>query len=187
MTLNRKNITAGIAGLGLVGALVTGGVTAAQASAGDETIPQSSSTNSSTVDHHQSGHMAGMGFGQSSPMIAVASYLGLSQTELQERLKSGEYLADVTEAQGKSVSGLKDAMVSELRTNLDSDSTLSSDDKAAAAEQMKSRIDMMLDATHTPGEGMGIGSGRGMHSGAGMGSGMGSGVGLGMGLGTATT
>ena len=177
MKLNRKNMTAGIAGLGLVGALVTGGVTAAQASTGDESVPQSSSTNSSTVDdHYQSGHMAGRGFGQSSPMMAVASYLGLSQTELQERLQSGESLADVAEAQGKSVSELKDAMVSELMTNLDSDSTLSSDDKAAAAEQMKSRIDTMLDATHTPGEGMGIGSGMGMHSGAGRGSGMGRGM-----------
>ncbi|WP_166785447.1 hypothetical protein [Cryobacterium cryoconiti] len=180
MKLNRKNMTAGIAGLGLVGALVTGGVTAAQASTGDETIPQTSSTTASTVGDHETGHMAGMGFGQSSPMIAVASYLGLSQTELQERLQSGESLADVTEAQGKSVSELKDAMVSELMTNLDSDSTLSSDDRAAAAEQMKSRIDMMLDATRTRGEGMGIGSGMGMHSGAGTGSGMGSGMGPGM-------
>ena len=173
MTFNRKNMTAGIAGLGLVGALVTGGVTAAQASTGDETIPQSSSTNSSTVgDHHQSGHMAGMGFGPSSPMIAVASYLGLSQTELQERLKSGESLTDVAEAQGKSVSELKDAMVSELMTNLDSNSTLSSDERAEAVEQMTSRIDTMLDATHTPVAGMGMGSGMGMHSGVGMGSGM---------------
>ena len=177
MTFNRKNMTAGIAGLGLVGALVTGGVTAAQASTGDETIPQSSSTNSSTVDdHHQSGHVAGMAFGQSSPMIAVASYLGLSQTELQERLQSGESLADIAEAEDKSVSGLKDAMVSELKTNLDSNSTLSSDERAAAVQHMKSRIDTMLDATHTPGDGMGIGSGMGTHSGTGMGTGMGLGM-----------
>ena len=181
MTFNRKNMTAGIAGLGLIGALVTGGVAAAQASTGEGTIPQPSSTNSSTVDvHPQSGHMAGMGFGQSSPMIAVASYLGLSQTELQERLQSGESLADVAETEGKSVSELKEAMVSELKTNLDSNSTLSSDERAAAVEQMKNRIDMMLDATHTPDEGMGIGSGMSVHSGAGMGSGMGSGMGFGM-------
>jgi hypothetical protein len=176
MKLNRKNMTAGIAGLGLVGALVTGGVAAAQASTGEGTIPQPSSTTSSTGGDHESGHMAGRGFGQNSPMIAVASSLGLTQEELQERMQSGESLADVAEAEGKSVSELKDAMVSELMTNLDSNSTLSSDDKEAAAEQMTSRIDTMLDATHTPGEGMGIGSRMGMHSGAGMGSGMGSGM-----------
>ena len=106
-------------------------------------------------------------------MIAVASYLGLSQTELHERLQSGESLTDVAETEGKSVSGLKDAMVSELKTNLDSSGTLSSDERAAAVEHMKSRIDMVLDATHTPGEGMGIGSGMGMHSGTGMGMGWG--------------
>ena len=164
-------MTAGIAGLGLVGALVTGGVAAAQASTGEGTIPRPSSTNSSTVDDHQSDHMGGRGFGQSSPMIAVASSLGLSQTELQQRLQSGESLADIAEAEGKSVSGLKDAMVSELKTNLDSNSTLSSDERAEAVDQMTSRIDTMLNATHTPGEGMGMGSGMGMHSGIGMGTG----------------
>ena len=104
-------------------------------------------------------------------MIAVASSLGLSQTELQQRLQSGESLADIAEAEGKSVSGLKDAMVSELKTNLDSNSTLSSDERAEAVDQMTSRIDTMLNATHTPGEGMGMGSGMGMHSGIGMGTG----------------
>ncbi|TFD52330.1 hypothetical protein E3T46_05530 [Cryobacterium sp. Hh11] len=172
MKFNRKNMTAGIAGLGLVGALVTGGVAAAQASTGDGTIPQPSSTTSPTVGDHQSGHTAGMSFGQSSPMIAVASYLGLSQTELQDRLQSGETLAAVAEAEDKSVSELKDAMVSELKANLDSNSTLSSDDREEVTEQMTSRIDTMLDATHTPGEGRGTGLGMSMHSGAGMGSGM---------------
>ncbi|TFC29033.1 hypothetical protein E3O53_03910 [Cryobacterium sp. TMT2-18-3] len=169
MKLNRKNMTAGIAGLGLVGALATGGVAAAQASTGGGAISQPPSTTSSSVGDHRSGHMAGMAFGQSSPMVAVASYLGLSQTELHDRLQSGGSLADVAEAQGKSVSGLKDAMVSQQRTTFDSNSTLSSDDREAAVEQMKSRIDLMLNATHTPGEGMGMGSGVGMHSGAGNG------------------
>ena len=176
MKFNRKNVTAGVAGLGLVGALVTGGVAAAQASTGDGAISQPPSTTSSSVGEHRSGHLAGMAFGQSSPMVAIASYLGLSRTELQDRVQSGGSLADVAEAQGKSVSGLKDAMVSQQRTTLDSNSTLSSDDRESAVEQMRSRIDPMLNATHTPGEGKGMGSGVGMHSGAGTGTGMGLGM-----------
>ncbi|TFB58795.1 hypothetical protein E3N86_13950 [Cryobacterium sp. Hz7] len=109
-------------------------------------------------------------------MVAIASYLGLSRTELQDRVQSGGSLADVAEAQGKSVSGLKDVILSQQRTTLDSNTTLSSDDGEAAVEQMRSRIDPMLSATHTPGEGMGMGSGVGMHSGAGMGVGMGLGM-----------
>lgn len=118
-------------------------------------------------------------------MTAVVSYLGLSQTELQDRLHSGKSVADIAEAQGKSVSGLEDAMVSELKTNLDSKSTLSSDEKVAAVEQMTNRMDMMLNATHTPGEGMGMGMGIGL--GMGMCAGAGSGSGMGMGMATTTT
>src|SRR5665647_3513949 len=128
--------------------------------------------------------MAGMEFGQKSPMTAVASYLGLSQTELQDQLQSGKSLADVAKTQGKSVSGLEDAMVAALKTNLDTNSTLTSDQKAAAVEQMNSRIDTMVNATHTPGEGMGMGmafgAGMGMHEGAGTGSERNPGMGSGM-------
>jgi len=184
MKFNRKSMTFGLVGLGLVGALVTGGVVAAQAATGDGPIPQPVSTTSSTVGARQFGHMAGMAFGQNSPMTAVASYLGLSQTELQDQLQSGKSLADVAKTQGKSVSGLEDAMVAALKTNLDTNSTLTSDQKAAAVEQMNSRIDTMVNATHTPGEGMGMGmafgAGMGMHEGAGTGSERNPGMGSGM-------
>src|SRR5450830_1059781 len=156
MKFNRKSMTFGLVGLGIVGALVTGGVVAAQAATGDGTIPQPVSTTSSTVGARQFGHMAGMSFGQNSPMTAVASYLGLSQTELQDQLQSGKSLADVAQTQSKSVSGLEDAMIAALKTNLDTNSTLTSDQKVAAVEQMRSRIDTMVNATHTPGQGMGM-------------------------------
>ena len=55
--------------------------------------------------------MAGVAFGENSPMAAAAAYLGLSRTVLQAQLQNGKALADVTAAQGKSVSGLEDAMV----------------------------------------------------------------------------
>jgi hypothetical protein len=191
MMINRKSMTFGLVGLGIVGALVTGGVVAAQAATGDGTIPQPASTTSSTVGPRQFGHMAGMSFGQNSPMTAVASYLGLSQTELQDQLQSGKSLADVAQTQVKSVSGPEDAMIAALKTNLDSNSTLTSDQKVAAVEQMRSRIDTMVNATHTPGQGMGMGTGIGSRFGAGLGMHAGAGTGSernpGMGLGMATT
>lgn len=149
----------GLVGLGIVGALVTGGVVAAQADTGDGTIPPPASTTSSTVGARQFGHMAGMSFGQNSPMTAVMSYLGLSQTELQDQLQSGKSLEDVAKSQGKSVSGLEDAMIAALKTNLDTNSTLTSDHKVAAVEQMRSRIDTMVNASHTLGEGIWMGLG----------------------------
>lgn len=56
MRFNRKNMTAGVVGLGLVGALVTGSVAAAQADTGEGPTAQPLSTTSSTVDDHQSDH-----------------------------------------------------------------------------------------------------------------------------------
>lgn len=41
---------------------------------------------------------------------AVAQYLGLSTQELREKLKQGANLADIANAQGKSVDGLKKAV-----------------------------------------------------------------------------
>ena len=182
MKTNRRSITGGLVGLGLVGALLTGGVVAAQADAGDGTTPQPVSTSSPAVGIRQFGHMSGTMLGQNSPMTAVARYLGLNQTELQDRLMSGESLAAVAKSQGRSLSGLTDAMFAALKTNLGTNTTLTSDQKAAVMAQLKIRVDTMVNATHTPGEGMGMGmgvdpgAGMGMHADPGMGSGMGSGM-----------
>ncbi|MHB1235622.1 MAG: hypothetical protein ACYCZK_08100, partial [Microbacteriaceae bacterium] len=112
---------------------------------------------------------------------------------LQDQLQSGKSLADVAQSQSKSVSGLEDAMIAALKANLDTNSTLAPGQKVAAVEQMRSRIDTMVNATHTPGQGMGMGMGIGIGSGFGAGLGMhagpgtGSGGNPGMGLGMATT
>src|SRR5262249_54860253 len=44
---------------------------------------------------------------------AVASYLGLSESELRMQLEAGKTLAQIATAQGKSVSGLEDAIYAE--------------------------------------------------------------------------
>lgn len=168
MNFNRKSRAFGLVGIGIVGAIVTGGGVAANAATGDGTIPQPASTSASTVGARQFGHMAGMSFDENSPMTAVASYLGLTQTELQDLLQAGKSLADVAKSQSKSVSGLEDAMIAAMKTNLDANSTLTSGQKVAAVKQMRSRIDTMVNASYPPGQEMGMGMGMGMRMGMGM-------------------
>jgi DNA-binding CsgD family transcriptional regulator len=50
---------------------------------------------------------------------AVASYLGLSRAELLTQLRSGKSLAQIAGAQGKTVSGLKTAILNAAKSRLD--------------------------------------------------------------------
>src|SRR3954469_7344573 len=50
---------------------------------------------------------------------AAAKYLGLTDTQLFQRLRSGKSLAQVAADQNKSVQGLKDALDAEFRKRLD--------------------------------------------------------------------
>jgi hypothetical protein len=167
MKLNRKSVTWAIAGLALAGALVGGAGIAAAATG----TPSPSSTSSVDPPYgHMGGmagtgdmgDMAGMAFGENSPMAAAAVYLGLSQTDLMAQLQSGQSLADVAGIQGKSVSGLEDAIRAAMTSNLDANTTLTADQKAAHLALMKSHLDAMVNATHASGSGVGpMGAGAG--------------------------
>jgi hypothetical protein len=50
---------------------------------------------------------------------AAAKYLGLSESDLQTKLGNGQSLADIAKAQGKSTSGLEDAIVAAQQSALD--------------------------------------------------------------------
>jgi len=50
---------------------------------------------------------------------SAASYLGISKAQLVQDLRSGKTLAEVAKAQGKSVSGLEQAITAEMKTRLD--------------------------------------------------------------------
>ena len=93
--------------------------------------------------------------GEDSPMAAVADYLGLSQTELVDELRSGSSLAEVAKAEGKSVAGLKDAMLGAMERFLDADTGLTDAQRDAALSAMESRIDAMIDGTYPYGMGPG--------------------------------
>src|SRR5262249_47268126 len=50
---------------------------------------------------------------------AVADYLGLSEAELRTQVEGGKSLAQIATAQGKSVEGLKSAILAEAKSHLD--------------------------------------------------------------------
>jgi hypothetical protein len=80
---------------------------------------------------------------------AAASYLGLSEAALRSRLNSGQTLAQIAKAQGKSVDGLKEALVKDVKEKLDSavaEGRLSKDDEQRALKDLESRIDQLVNA-----------------------------------------
>ena len=170
MKLNRKGATWGLAGLALAAALV-GGAGIAVAATGTPSSTSTSSTSSADRPYGHMGGSAGMGdrgamtgmaFGENSAMAAAADYLGLSLTDLRAELRSGTSLADVAAAQGKSAAGLEDAMIAAMSSRLDANTSLTAEQKAAALAAMKSHLDVMVTASHSPGSGIGpLGAGMG--------------------------
>ena len=93
----------------------------------------------------------GHGFGAPHPFFhgldAAASYLGLTEDDLHSRLESGKTLAQIAKAQGKSVEGLKDAMVADAKTHLDAAvkaGRLSSAEEQRVLADLEQRIDDLV-------------------------------------------
>ena len=67
----------------------------------------------------------GFGHGPGGPheflhgLDAAASYLGLTEDQLHNRLESGKTLAEIAKAQGKSVDGLRTRMIKDAKAKLD--------------------------------------------------------------------
>jgi hypothetical protein len=75
----------------------------------------SSKSSSSTATAHNDAHLG--------PLSVAATYLGLTTDALRTQLASGKSLADVANAQSKSVSGLEAALLANLKSDLDADVT----------------------------------------------------------------
>jgi hypothetical protein len=95
---------------------------------------------------------------------AAADYLGLNEAELREQLVAGKSLADVAKAQGKSVDGLKAAILAGAKKRLHeavADEHLTQEQADAMYERLQSSIDDVVDGTlprwgsrfHGPGPG----------------------------------
>lgn len=162
MKINRKNAVLGLVGLGIAAALA-GGVGVAQAAGPTPTPPTTAVYGPGAGMRGMAGMHAVTG-AQGTCLSAAATYLGLSESDLQSRLRDGKSFADVAKEKGKSVSGLQDAMIAAAKKALDADTTLTAEQKADRLEQIKSRITTMIDREHGPGMGYGRQGGR-MHGG----------------------
>jgi hypothetical protein len=75
---------------------------------------------------------------------AIASYLGLTPAQLREQLKAGKTLAQIAIAQGKSVSGLEDAIYADVQAHLDravANGRLSAAREQAILTRLKAHLD----------------------------------------------
>ncbi len=162
MRINRKSI-----GVGLVVGALAGGAGGALAASGSSTTTTPASPYGAGQGYMGGGYMGGgyMGggpghmargsigamrgaaLGRGAPFTAAAGYLGLSETQLQTQLQSGKTLAQVANAQGKSVSGLESAMTAAIKQNLDANTTLSATQKASILAQFKDRLDTFVNTT----------------------------------------
>ena len=81
----------------------------------------------------------------------VADYLGLTPAQLRADLVKSQSLAQIANAQHKSVSGLEQTIETALKTRLDAAvaaGKLSSTQEATILEAVSSRLDKLVNATH---------------------------------------
>ena len=82
--------------------------------------PAGSSASSQTPGTARDRRGFGRGFGRGGDLAAAATYLGVSQSDLQTDLQSGKTLAQIANATtGKSSSGLIAVLVAAAKTRLD--------------------------------------------------------------------
>ena len=81
------------------------------------------------------------------PLESAAAYLGLSREQLANELEGGKSLADVATAQGKSVDGLKQALLDAAKTGLDqavADGDLTADEAQTILSKLRAAIDDLV-------------------------------------------
>ena len=95
-----------------------------------------------------SGRHGALGFGFRFGLDAAASYLGLSQADLQTQLRSGKTLAQLAQDKGKSVDGLKQALLASATAKLDqavAAGKLTADQRSSLLSELQSRLDAIVD------------------------------------------
>jgi hypothetical protein len=94
-------------------------------------------------DHH--------GFGPFADLDVAASYLGLSESQLRQKLRSGSSLAAVAKAQGKTASGLVDALYADAKKHFDSAvaaGRLSKSQETRILADLKTRLTDVVNGEH---------------------------------------
>ncbi|HZV75969.1 MAG TPA: hypothetical protein VFF79_19845 [Conexibacter sp.] len=81
---------------------------------------------------------------------AAATYLGLTRAALARQLMNGKTLADVAKAEGKSVDGLKQALVDAAKTRLDravADGKLTASQRDEILRRLQERVGAIVNGT----------------------------------------
>jgi hypothetical protein len=83
-------------------------------------------------------------------LSSAADYLGLTQAELREQLAGGKSLAEIAEAEGKSVDGLQQAMLAGAKSDLNEavrNERLTQEQADEIYEHLQSSIDDLVNGT----------------------------------------
>ena len=158
MKLNRKRVVTGLVATGVAAGVLAGsGVALAATGATPARAASTSSQPCGMGAGYGHGQFGGMHLqaGQHTVLAAAASYLGLTQTELRTQLQAGKSFADVAKAQGKSVSGLKDAILAAVTSRVNANTRLTAEQKNTILAQVKNNLDAIVNATHPVGAGLG--------------------------------
>ncbi len=89
----------------------------------------------------------GMHVGFGVELGAAATYLGLTEAQLRSDVESGQSLAQIATAQGKSVDGLKQALIADAKSQLDQavkDGKLTAAQETQFLNDLSSRIDDLV-------------------------------------------
>jgi hypothetical protein len=89
----------------------------------------------------------GMHVGFGVELGAAATYLGLTEAQLRSDIESGQSLAQIATAQGKSVDGLKQALIADAKSHLDQavkDGKLTAAQETQFLNDLSSRIDDLV-------------------------------------------
>jgi hypothetical protein len=131
-------------------ALKDGTITQEQADAAKEAIESGEARGFGPGFGPRGGDFGGHGHGPRGGMglDAAAGYLGLSDDALRTELESGKSLATIAGEQGKSVEGLKSAMLQDATAKLDealAAGRITADDRAAMLERLSAMIDRVVE------------------------------------------
>jgi hypothetical protein len=155
MNVSRKRVLAGLAATGvLAGAMAAGGVAIASTGSARTPAATTAAQPASSWCDGGPGDMRGMWSGQQPVLTAAAGYLGVSQSQLLSQLQAGKSLADVAKAQNKSVTGLKNAILTAMTSRINASTGLSAAQKTAMINEVKNHLDAIVNRTYPAGAGM---------------------------------
>jgi hypothetical protein len=100
------------------------------------------------------------GVGADVRLDSAADYLGLTEAELQQRLRDGQSLAEIAKAEGKSVDGLKQALLApakEKLANAVEKGYITSAQRDEMLQKLEAGIDDLVNRTGPPELGPGFG------------------------------